>query len=51
MICEIVEKDGVTYLKTPMEPDVWALYDLLEDSGFESQVVCFDGFDNALRII
>jgi hypothetical protein len=50
VIVEIVEVEGTKYLTTPLEPDIWDLFLSLDYAGFNPQVVCLDGYDNAIKL-
>ncbi len=50
MIVEIVEVEDTRYFTTPLEPDVYDLFDILEDAGFSPQIACLNGYDNAIRL-
>ena len=50
MIVEIVEVEGTKYLTTPLEPDAYDLFDILEEAGFSYQMACLNGYDNAVKL-
>lgn len=50
MIVEIIEVGDISFLTTPLERDIWDLFYILEEAGFIPQVVCFDGYENAVTV-
>ena len=50
MIVEIVEVKDTRYFTTPLEPDAWDLFDILEEAGFSPQIACLNGYDNAVKL-
>ena len=50
MIVEIIEVRDTKYLTTPLAPDVYDLFYTLEEAGFSPQIVCLNGYDNAVKL-
>lgn len=50
MIVEIVEVEGTKYLTAPLEPDAWDLFFVLEKAGFNPQICCLNGYENAVTV-
>ena len=50
MIVEIVEVKGTRYLTTPLEPDVYDLFDILEEADFSPQIACLNGYENVVKL-
>ena len=50
MIVEIVEVGDTKYLTTPLEPDAWDLFYTLEEADFNPQIVCLNGYENAVEL-
>jgi hypothetical protein len=50
VIIEIVEVENTKYFTTPLDPDVYDLFDILEEAGFSPQIACLNGYDNAIRL-
>ena len=50
MIVEIFEVGDIKYLTTPFEPDAWDLFFNLEEAGFNPQIACLNGYDNAVSL-